>query len=78
MDDVRTKIFLHLFTSNLETENFETESLSLTGVNETSAEKGLREICAQAGFKRYPMTVSENVDPCSIWPEIRHLASADV
>jgi hypothetical protein len=35
-DDVRTKIFLHLFTSNLETENFETDSLSLTGVNETA------------------------------------------
>ena len=43
-----------------------------------STEKGLREICAQAGFKQNPMTVSEEDDPCSIWPEIRYRVSADV
>ena len=43
-----------------------------------STAKGLMEICAQAGFKRFPMTVSEEDDPYPIWPEIRYRVSADV
>ena len=50
----------------------------LSVVLKGSGGKGPGWICAQAGFKRYPMTVSEDVDPYSIWPKIRYIESADV